>query len=241
MPIGGPLAATGDTPAVTAGVRARCAEIAVVFVLQSAILFAGAGRLGWVWAWVYLGVSAASLAVNATLLLRRSRELIAERGRPGRMRDWDKLVSGLWSAAAYLALPLVAALDARFGWTVGMGTVWQLVGAAGLAATYGFAGWAMSANAFFSTAVRIQSERGHAVCRSGPYRLVRHPGYLAFILQSFATALLLGSLWALLPAAVAAALLTIRTAFEDRTLQAELAGYRDYAGDVRYRLLPGVW
>jgi protein-S-isoprenylcysteine O-methyltransferase Ste14 len=89
--------------------------------------------------------------------------------------------------------------------------------------------------------VRIQSDRGQAVCRSGPYRFVRHPGYVGFILQSLGTPLLLGSKWALLPGLITVALMVIRTALEDRFLQGELPGYREYVGQVRYRLVPGVW
>lgn len=229
------------TQPVAAGVAARFVEIAVAFVIQAVILFVGAGRVGWLWAWVYLGVCAVAVAVNATILMRHSPDLIAERSRIGGMRGWDRVISLSWSVAAYVALPLVAALDARFGWSSALGAGWRLAGVAAVAATFGLAGWAMSANAFFSTAARIQSERGHVVCRSGPYRWVRHPGYVAFILQSFATAVLLGSLWALLPAALAGALMAARTALEDRMLRAELAGYGAYAESVRWRLVPGLW
>jgi protein-S-isoprenylcysteine O-methyltransferase Ste14 len=79
------------------------------------------------------------------------------------------------------------------------------------------------------------------VCRTGPYRFVRHPGYAGFILQALSMPLLLGLLWALIPGAAVAALMIVRTAFEDRTLQAELSGYEEYVRDVRYRLVPGIW
>ncbi len=101
--------------------------------------------------------------------------------------------------------------------------------------------WAMASNAFFSTVVRVLADRGHTVCSTGPYRFVRHPGYVGAIAQSFSAPLLLGSLWALIPAGLAALFLIVRTALEDRTLHAELDGYRGYAARVRYRLLPGVW
>jgi len=143
--------------------------------------------------------------------------------------------------AMSVSLPLVAALDQRFRWTGDLPTGWHIFGALLLAGGYALLGWAMLANAFFSTAIRIQSDRGHTVCRSGPYRLVRHPGYVAFSLQSLAAAALLGSLWALLPGAAAVALLVLRTALEDRMLRAELPGYEDFAAEVRYRLVPGVW
>jgi len=99
----------------------------------------------------------------------------------------------------------------------------------------------MIANAYFSTAVRIQSDRGQTVCRRGPYRFVRHPAYLGFTLQSVSTPVLLGSLCALIPGMAAAALMIISTSLEDRMLQVELPGYRDFVQEVRHRLVPGIW
>ena len=99
----------------------------------------------------------------------------------------------------------------------------------------------MAANAFFSAVVRIQDDRGHAVASGGPYRFVRHPGYSGSLAFELATPIMLGSLWALIPSGLNALLIVVRTALEDRTLNEELDGYREYAGQVRYRLLPGVW
>jgi protein-S-isoprenylcysteine O-methyltransferase Ste14 len=94
---------------------------------------------------------------------------------------------------------------------------------------------------YFTAAVRIQEERGQTVCKDGPYRFVRHPGYVGANLQSLGTPLLLGSLWAFIPAILAVVLMVTRTALEDRTLQAELPGYSAYTQEVKYRLLPGIW
>ena len=101
--------------------------------------------------------------------------------------------------------------------------------------------WARTTNAYFSSVVRIQTERGQTVCREGPYRFVRHPGYVGGILFGLAGPMLLGSMWAVIPQAVAAMLIIWRTHMEDRTLQAELPGYAEYTREVKYRLLPGVW
>jgi protein-S-isoprenylcysteine O-methyltransferase Ste14 len=232
---------TEQHPNIAAGIAARFGAVAIGFALQAIILFLGAGRLDWTWAWGYLGISLVSVLINGTIMLRTSPETVAERGRPTEMKDWDKVVGGLWSLTQFLGLPLVAALDVRFGWTRGLSAAWHLAGAVVLAAGLGLSGWAMIANAFFSTAVRIQSERGHTVCRTGPYRFVRHPGYVGFNLQSLGIPCLLGSWWALIPGIIAAAFMVIRTSFEDRLLQAELPGYPDYVQEVRYRLVPGIW
>jgi protein-S-isoprenylcysteine O-methyltransferase Ste14 len=226
---------------VAKGIVLRFAAIAITFVLQAILLFGGAGRLNWLWAWVYFGISLVTVAINGAIMLRTSPGTIAERGRPKEVQSWDKLVSGIGGASMYLALPLVAGLDMRFGWTPALPVTWHVAGAALLTAGYGLTAWAMISNAYFSTAVRIQSERGHAVCRSGPYRYVRHPGYVGMTLQSLGMPFLLGSSWALLPALVAAVAMVIRTALEDRMLQAELPGYQEYTGEVRYRLIPGIW
>jgi protein-S-isoprenylcysteine O-methyltransferase Ste14 len=240
------MSATGVSPArqshdVAAGVAARAAQIGVMFLLIAVLLFGGAGTLDWGWAWLYLAIYLASTLVNAWFL-RRSAELVAERGRPAEaMPAWDKVLGGLWALAEFVALPLVAGLDIRFGWTGPVDTVWHLLGALVFAAGLALFGWAMISNAYFSTAARIQGDRGQTVCREGPYRIVRHPGYSGTILQSIGAPLLLGSAWALLPAAVAIAAITARTLFEDRMLHAELPGYAGYATEVRRRLVPLVW
>lgn len=138
-------------------------------------------------------------------------------------------------------IPLIAALDVRFDWSAQVGLAWHLAGAALFAAGPGLTAWAMIANAYFSATVRTQADRGHTVCQSGPYRFVRHPGYVGFALQSLWMPVLLGSWWALIPAAATVVLMIIRTSVEDRTLQAELPGYRECAKSVHYRLVRGIW
>ncbi len=228
-------------PSLMRGIVKRTLQVGVVFAMQAAILFAGAGRIGWMWAWIYLAISTVSVLVNSVLLLRSSPETVAERGESKFVRRWDKIIALLYSLFLFLLVPLTAALDQRMSWTGAIAGTWQIAGGVVLAFSYGISSWAMIVNAFFSTSVRIQSERGQTVCREGPYRLVRHPGYVGFILQALATAILLGSCWALIPGGAAAAVLIVRTSLEDRTLQSDLPGYQEYASQVRYRLFPGLW
>ena len=138
-------------------------------------------------------------------------------------------------------LVIVAGLDHRYGWSPELPIWIILLGFILIMLGYAFAAWAMAENRFFSSVVRIQTERGHQVCDGGPYRIVRHPGYAGSILALPGIVLALSSAWTLIPAAAALIIAVIRTALEDQTLQEELPGYRDYAQRIRYRLLPGVY
>jgi protein-S-isoprenylcysteine O-methyltransferase Ste14 len=230
-----------DRPNLIVGILLRFGAIVFMLALEAAILFLAAGRLDWIWAWIFIGINLAVVLVNGTILMRTNPEIVAERGRPKEVKNWDKAVSGLWALAQYLALPLVAGLDARFSWTHGLGIAWNIAGAVVFTTGMALFGWAMITNAYFSTAARIQSDRGQTVCRSGPYRFVRHPGYSGTVLQSVGTSFLLGSIWSLIPTAAAVACMAARTVLEDRMLQNELPGYKDFARDVPHRLVPGVW
>lgn len=199
---------------IRAGVTRRTLQMGLTLLVQATLLLGAAGRLDWGWPGVYLGMYVAGIAVNA-LLLRSHPDVIAARASSEGAKDWDRVVGGLW-ALAYLEVLLLVAAGALFS-------------------------WAMHANAFFATAVRVQPERGHVVIDSGPYAFVRHRGYVGFPGWILSTPLLLPSASAFVPALLAVVLLVIRTALEDRTLQAELAGYPEYAARVPFRLIPGVW
>ena len=208
------------------------------------ILFLAAGRLDWIWGWVWLGVLTAFLAAHVLILVPIDPELLAEREKglrgPG-VKAWDKWVSALAAGVLPVASWVVAGLDTRFGWTGPMPLAYHVGGLLFVLLGFALFLWAMASNAFFSEGVRIQEERGHAVATDGPYRYVRHPGYVGAMLAQLATPFLLGSSWAFVPGVGSAALYAVRTHLEDRTLIEELPGYREYAGRTRYRLLPGVW
>ena len=209
--------------------------------LVGVTLFWPAGTLAWPMAWALVALYAVWTAANGIILGQRNPELLVERVQRAREgKKWDitlMSVVGLLTVAKHI----VAGFDYRFGWSAGIPD-WAQVAALALAVSgYALGTWAMATNAYFSQIVRIQEERGHSVASGGPYATVRHPGYLGTVIFELVTPILLGSWWALIPGVIAAALLVLRTALEDRTLQEELPGYGEYAREVRYRLLPGVW
>jgi protein-S-isoprenylcysteine O-methyltransferase Ste14 len=223
---------------LTSKVRKRMLQVVIQTLLIVAILFISSGRLNWVWAWAYLGVGVGILVINALVL---PPELIAERGQIKEdTKGWDKLLAILLILPT-LGTPIVAGLDERFEWSPQLAVAIRVVALMFFALAQGLFSWAMASNKFFSGTVRIQEERGHTVATGGPYQYVRHPGYVGYITSWIATSLTLGSLWALFPAGLVMCLMVVRTALEDRTLLEELDGYQDYAEQVRYRLLPGVW
>ncbi|WP_373005105.1 isoprenylcysteine carboxylmethyltransferase family protein [Sulfurimonas sp.] len=138
-------------------------------------------------------------------------------------------------------LTIVAGLDHSFAWSPHFPVWTNLLGFVLITFGYAFASWALIENRFFSSFVRIQKERGHEVCSSGPYKIVRHPGYAGNVLALPGIVLALGSVWTLIPVVIAIMISVIRTELEDRTLQEELNGYKEYAQQVRYRLIPGIY
>ena len=210
--------------------------------LFGVVLFIAAGRLDWGRAWLYLVVVLVGETLSEAAVLVVNPQVLNQRGtmmRPG-TKPFDRVFVALWPVVAY-ATAAVAGLDAgRYGWTsLPLGAVYG--GVALTVVGYVIGSWAMAVNAFFEPTVRIQTERGHRPVTSGPYRIVRHPGYAGAVLGALAAPLVLGSAWMFAASAAVALLFAARTALEDETLQRELPGYREYALRTRYRLLPGVW
>ncbi len=200
-------------------------------------------RWDWWAGWAYAIVYILGFVASRALAARRHPDLLAERARFTEHEDaapWDRVLAPLVGLGGGL-IPLVAGLDARFDWSPTLGWPVKLAALAVVLSGYALGSYALIENRFFSGMVRIQSDRGHRVVSSGPYRWVRHPGYAGALLTYWATPLLLDALWAFAPVLLLTAALVIRTQLEDETLQEQLPGYREYAQQVRYRLAPGIW
>ncbi|NUM44391.1 MAG: isoprenylcysteine carboxylmethyltransferase family protein [Anaerolineales bacterium] len=203
--------------------------------------------ISWKWnwweAWVYALVVILGFVISRVLAARRNPDLLAERAKMLQHEDakpWDKVLAPLVGLGGGL-IPLVAGLDALFGWSTPFSLPVKMLALLVILVGYAWGSYALIENRFFSGVVRIQTERGHHVISGGPYRWMRHPGYAGALLTYLASPIFLDSLWTFVPAVFLTVVLVIRTSLEDKTLQEELPGYRDYAGRVRYRLLPGVW
>ena len=222
------------------GVLRRGLQLLAGGALLALAMFVPAGTLGWWQAWAVLAIFLGAIAFNAVVILRGDPELIAERGETREdTKGWDRVVMATITLSTLLIL-VVGGLDLRFGWS-SVPLALSIAGLLLILAGYAVVSWSMSANRFFARVVRIQTDRGHTVCSSGPYRFVRHPGYAGLIVSSLAMSVGLGSWWALIPAVFTAGALVVRTVLEDRTLYLELPGYSGYMAEVRYRLLPRVW
>jgi protein-S-isoprenylcysteine O-methyltransferase Ste14 len=138
-------------------------------------------------------------------------------------------------------IPLVAGLDELLGWSPAFSLTVKIIALVLILAGFALSSYALIENRFFSGMVRIQTDRSQQVVSSGPYHWMRHPGYAGSLLVYLAIPFFLDTSWAFLPAVVFAIAVVIRTSLEDKTLQEELEGYREYTQRVRYRLLPGVW
>jgi protein-S-isoprenylcysteine O-methyltransferase Ste14 len=205
-------------------------------------LFLPAGTWAWFRGWLFLVVVTAASFFSTLYLRRVNPDVIAGRvNRHKGTKRWDRILFTI-ALPTLTAIPILAALDdGRLHWSHSpwwgclAGYVLMMTGLVGLT-------WAMSVNKFFEPTVRIQTDRGHKVIDTGPYAIIRHPGYVSAYLAFVGIPLALGSWWtALIPAILMVPMGVLKTLWEDQTLQAELAGYKEYAQRVRYRLIPGVW
>lgn len=205
------------------------------------ILFGGAGRIDY---WQGWGLTALMLitAVVGIIFFHKRQDLLKERFRPGPgMKWWDKIF-WFFNILLYFAIFVIGVLDGgRFGWTESI-PVWAYVlSYIGYLIGMMIVFWGMWTNEYFSSVVRIQRDRNQRVVTDGPYKIVRHPGYVGASILMIVIGPVLGSLWAIIPGGLWIISIIIRTYLEDKTLLKELDGYKEYAKKTRYRLIPGIW
>ena len=224
-------------------------HISIVLNLLTLVLlllapFLASGDWGWDLGWLYTGSMLLYTLLSRAIAIRLHPGFARERATASALQDtksWDKWLVPLIALWLPLLAVLIAGLDQRLVWTADLPAWVHWLGLALLVFGYSVGTWAMAVNAFFSSHVRIQKDRGHTVIRTGPYAYVRHPAYITGAIAMCGLPLLLDSLLAYPPIILLWLGIVLRTALEDKTLLAELPGYPEYAQQVRFRLIPGVW
>ncbi|MDX1377802.1 MAG: isoprenylcysteine carboxylmethyltransferase family protein [Anaerolineales bacterium] len=201
------------------------------------------GEWGWWEAWAYALINILGFVLSRRLASRRHPDILTERAESMEMQDaksWDKTLAPLL-ALGPVVVTIVIGLDKLFDWTTLFTLNARIAALIAVLLGYILGSWALIENKFFSGVVRIQSDRGHQVVSNGPYRFIRHPGYAGAFWMYLATPVLLDSVWAFIPTLLLIGVLFLRTSLEDRTLQEELPGYKEFTRQTRYRLFPGIW
>lgn len=206
-----------------------------------AIIFISAGRINYWQGIIYLVIGLVMVILNYTLL-KIDPELSNERSKPGEgTKKWDKIILGL-ALLVTISMYIIAGLDSgRYHWSPEFHWSLYLLGILLTASGQLIFLIAQKQNKFFSSTVRIQSDRNHIVCETGLYKIVRHPAYMGSIIQSMGFPLLFGSVWSIVPICLMIILLITRTTLEDKTLRNELSGYDEYTRKTRNKIIPFVW
>jgi protein-S-isoprenylcysteine O-methyltransferase Ste14 len=214
----------------------------ILIIVGFAILFISAGTLAWINAWVYVGLVSIYWVISTVVLARVNPEMLNERGSVVKegTKGFDKVWVAIYPVLTFGNLVVMGFDAARFQWSF-MPFWLPILGIVIMIAASVISTWAMAVNKFFEWTVRIQDDRQQYVCTSGPYKIMRHPGYAGLIISILVYPLILGSWWGFVLSGILAIIIVIRTMLEDRTLQSEIPGYREYARQVRYRLIPLVW
>jgi protein-S-isoprenylcysteine O-methyltransferase Ste14 len=218
------------------------AKHVVTPVVLAATMFALAKTTDWPWGWVFSAVHVFAWWGMAAALVLTNRAVLNFRGRPQPgVKAWDRVLLAIYGVD-WILMFVVAGLDLRGGWSPPVPAVVHVLGNLLVLAGFALTTWAMTVNRHFEVGVRIQSDRAHAVVDTGPYHWVRHPGYTGVLVSYYlGVPLALGSWPAAAVGALGVVTLIVRTALEDRTLQAELPGYGGFVEKTRYRLVPGIW
>jgi len=214
---------------------------ASIFIVLIIITFITAGRLDYWQGWVYNLLNIFFIVLTYIVLIDR-KDLIKERLKPGEgMKSWDRVYYAI-STPIFFVMFIISILDAaRFYWNPTVPLIIIFLAIIMYSVGQVIIIWAKKTNKFFSSVVRIQSDRKHKVCSDGPYKYVRHPGYLGGLIFTIVTPFVLGSFWGLIPAVIAIIFVFGRTYMEDKTLKKELVGYEEYSKKVKYRIIPFIW
>ncbi len=223
------------------GINAFLAPIRWIIV-TGLVFFLTAGKINILRAWIYIGIYAIGGLIISFILFKKTPKLLNDRRKMQKgTKQLDKYIILTYFFFAIVITPFVAGIDRRFNLTELLPSFYLYIGIILYLLSALFSTWPMLHNPFFEGTLRIQKEKNHNVINTGPYKIVRHPGYLGMLLGSIALPLAMGSVLALIPLSIMIVLIFVRTYYEDTTLQKELTGYSEYCREVKYRLIPFIW
>lgn len=215
------------------------ALVVLVTALLGLGLFLPAGTFLWLEAWIYLCIFITFFTVYIFYFNKHDPEMLQKRAKPKFEKTWDKIVV-LLMFFGFFPTFILPGFERRFIWS-NVPLIVEIIGFIGMSLGLIIIFLVMKENTFLSKTIEIQKDRGHKVITTGPYRIVRHPMYLGFILFILFYCLAVGSLYSLIPAGLGTIGILIRTILEDRLLHKELEGYNEYAQKVKKKLIPLIW
>lgn len=216
-------------------------KVIIGIIVLLLLLFGSAGTIYWIEAWILIIIYFIYVLGSFIWLKKNNPELLKERtSRRNEGKWWDKIILTIYTILLMFML-VICGIDAvRFHWS-NLPLILKIIGFIGYIPSVIIIFLTIKENAYLSEVVRIQKDRSQQVVKTGPYKYVRHPMYSGIILMILFTPFALGSFIALIFSGLIIILFIIRTYLEDKTLQNELPGYKEYIKKVRYRLVPGLW
>lgn len=214
----------------------------IALIIGLVILFISAGTLNWLRGWIYAGLVTIYWVISTAVMARVNPEMLNARGSVVKegTKDFERIWIIIYPTLTFVNLVVMGFDAVRFQWSF-MPFWLAILGIVILIPACILGAWAMVVNKFFEWAARIQDDRQHDVCTTGPYKIMRHPGYISLIGSILSYPLILGSWWGFVLTGISVVIIIIRTVLEDRMLQNELPGYKEYAKQVKYRLIPLIW
>lgn len=210
-------------------------------IITIVLTFVLAGNISYWQGWLFNGIMIIR-SLMGVIIFRNKLDLISERMSPGPgVKWWDKVFFAFYAPLSIIQWALACLDSGRFLWSPPFPVFVYVFAYLLFVLSMCLILWAMHTNKFFSSVVRVQTDRGQYVITGGPYQYVRHPGYIGALLMLISIPICLGSIWGLLPFALILPIMIIRTYLEDKMLQEELPGYKEFAKKTKYRLLPWVW
>jgi len=206
-------------------------------VLVGLLVFLPAGTFEYIQGWILMAILFIPMFCAGVVMMIKNPGLLASRLDAKEKRGKQSTVVKL-SGLMFLCGFIVAGLGVRFDWyTLPMPV--SIIGATLFLIAYILYAEVLRENTYLSRTIEVQ--QGQKVIDTGLYGAVRHPMYSVTLLLFLSMPIVLGSVWSFLIFLVYPFIIAARIKDEEKFLEEELEGYREYKQKVKYRLIPFVW